>query len=78
MMETMLPHLDGEYLRLTKDELLKRRYELLYLEGKVNEMVHPPFDVLFQKEPLVFKLKTTVKRLFPTLHNIYRNRKKYE
>lgn len=79
MMETLLPHLseNEEYRSLTEKELLNRKYELLYLEGKVEEMVKPPYDALFQKEPASFRLKTAVKLAFPTLHELYRKRKNY-
>ena len=78
MMEALLPHLtNSEFLSLTNDELLKRNYELLYLEGKVREMTAPPYRALYKKEPFPFKLKTTLKRLFPSIHEAYRNRKKY-
>lgn len=78
MMEAMLPHLSGEELTLTENELLKRKYELLYLEGKVKEMMQPPYDVLYRAESPIFKCKTIVKRFFPVLHDFYRNKKNYK
>lgn len=78
MMKTMLPHLNPAQKELTDSELLRRRYELLYLEGKVDEMVRPPFDVLYRQEPLSFRLKTSLKRLFPSLHAAYRSRQGYK
>lgn len=78
MMKTMLPHLNDAQRKLTDSELLRRRYELLYLEGKVDEMVRPPFDVLYRQEPLSFRLKTSLKRLFPSLHAAYRSRQGYK
>ena len=79
MMEKLLPHLsDAHMLELTKQEMLKRNYELLYLEGKVEEMTKPPYDVLYRQEPLSFRLKTGVKRTFPKLHELYRTKKGYK
>ena len=78
MMKTLLPHLDEEKRALTEAELLRRRYELLYLSGRVEEMTRPPYDVLFRQEPLSFRLKTTLKRMFPSLHAAYRSRQGYK
>ena len=78
MMQALIPHVSGENLRLTEAELHKRRYELLYLEGNVKEMMQPPYRDLFSKEPVGFKAKTLVKRFLPRLHNIYRNSKNYK
>jgi len=80
MMETILVHseLQPDHRRLTEQELLKRRYELLYLEGKTEELVKPPYDALYRQEPLPFKARTTLKRLFPGLHEIYRRRRGYQ
>lgn len=82
MMEALISFLTDTgrsgYLRRTEEELLRRRYELLYLEGNVSELVKPPYDVLYRQEPLSFRLKTTVKRAFPALHEAYRKKKNYE
>ena len=78
MMKTLLPHLGGEEEALTREELLRREYELLYLTGRVDEMVRPPYDVLYRQEPLSFRTKTLLKRLFPSLHDAYRNRQGYK
>lgn len=78
MMKAMLPHLTGEPLVLTQEELLKREYELLYLQGDVKRMVRPPYRKLYLAEPLRFRMKTTVKRMFPALHTLYRKRQGYK
>lgn len=78
MMKSMLPVLSGENLSLTEKELLKREYELLYLEGDVDSMTKPPYDVLYRQEPLSFRAKTTVKKLFPALHEKYRKKQGYK
>ena len=78
MMEKLLPHLEDSHLiELTENEKLKRNYELLYLEGRVEDLVKPPYDKLYKSEPLSFRIKTGIKRCFPGLHNLYRNRKGY-
>ena len=77
MMKTLLPHLNEEQRLLTEAELLKRKYELLYLSGRVEEMVRPPYDVLYRQEALTFRIKTWLKRRFPSLHAAYRSRQGY-
>lgn len=78
MMQVLLPHLDGEQKALTEEEILKREYELLYLRGKVDEMVKPPYDRFYKQEPFRFRFNTTLKRLFPSLHRLYRARQGYK
>lgn len=78
MMKALIPHLDGEDLELTEQELLKREYELLYLQGNVKKMVSGPYRVLYRKEPVDFKIKTAVKLLFPKFHERYRNKQGYK
>ena len=78
MMKAMLPHLNTQQTALTEAELLKREYELLYLSGKVEEMTRPPYNVLYEQEPLSFRIKTRLKRMFPSLHEAYRNRQGYK
>ena len=80
MMESMLNHpaLAGENRRLTEEELLKRNYELLYLEGRVEELVKPPYDSLYREEPAAFRIKTRLKLLFPGLHEAYRKRRGFK
>ena len=78
MMKTLLPHLNEEQKMLTEAELLKREYELLYLCGRVDEMVRPPYDVLYRQEPLSFRAKTWLKRRFPALHAAYRSHQGYK
>ena len=76
--QTLLPHLKETERALTEAELLRRRYELLYLSGKVEEMTKPPFDVLFRQEPFSFRFKTILKHTFPSLHALYRRQQGYK
>ena len=79
MMEKLIPHLnDSTLVELTEHEKLKRNYELLYLEGRFDDMVKPPYDVIFRNEPLSFRIKIEIKRSFPELHSLYRSRKGYK
>lgn len=78
MMRALLPHVQGEEKALVQQELLKREYELLYLEGRAAEMAKPPYDALFRAEPFSFRAKTALKIAFPRLHEAYRNSKGYK
>ena len=79
MMGTLIPHLsDPDMIALTENEKLKREYELLYLEGNVDKLTKPPYDVLYAKESFSFRFKTALKLAFPTHHRFYRNRKGYK
>ena len=77
MIGALLSHLSGDNLAVAEEELLKRKYEYLYLTGDVKKLVRPPYRSIYKKEPFVFKLKTALKLIFPTLHNKYRARQGY-
>ena len=78
MMKAMLPHLDPAQSALTEEEIAKREYELAYLEGDVNAMLLPRYRRFYRAEPMRFRLKTQIKRLFPALHERYRRSRGYE
>ena len=71
-------HVSPEQLPLVEHELLKREYELLYLEGRVSEMVKPPYDEIYREHSLSYRAKITLKRFFPALHRMYRKKRGFE
>lgn len=75
MMETMLHHLDDGKRALTETEIEKRKYQLAYLEGRADDMMKSPF---FREEPFAFRAKTLIKKSFPAIHRIYRDKKGYK
>lgn len=77
MMEKLLPHLDESRRLAAEKELLARRYELADIEGRVEELVKPPFAELFRQKGLSYRLKTRIKIIFPALHRLYRKRQGY-
>ncbi|MGI5976878.1 MAG: glycosyltransferase [Candidatus Limivicinus sp.] len=77
MMEKLLPHLDSVQKEAAEKEILRRRYELLYIEGRVDEMVKPPYREIYKTMPLSYRVKTTIKRLCPALHRAYRKKQGY-
>lgn len=78
MMEALLPHLSASQVELTREVIQEREYELVYLQGDVKKMMSAPYDRLFRKETLAFRIKQVIKRLFPHLHEYYRNAKGYK
>ena len=70
--------LTSEQMAAVDQVLLEREYELLYIEGRVDEMVKPPYDVIHRKMGKGRVISTQVKRMFPYLHRIYRKRRGYE
>ena len=78
MFKALMPHLDGAWLEAAKNELLEREFELLYIEGKVHEMVKPPYLAIYKKKDFKYRTKQFIKRRLPFLHNIYRKNKGYE
>ena len=57
--------------------ILDREYELLYLQGRVDEMVKPPYDIIHRSMGTGRIVTTQLKRMFPRLHRLYRRRKGY-
>lgn len=77
MMEALRAHVDTQQLPCVERELLARRYELADIEGRVEELVQPPFDQIFRSRSAADRLKTRIKILFPALHRLYRKRQGY-
>ena len=57
--------------------ILEREYELLYLQGRVNEMVKPPYDQIHRSMGTGRIVTTQLKRMFPRLHRLYRKNRGY-
>ena len=70
-------HVDGERAALVDQVILEREYELLYIEGRVDEMVRPPYDKIHKSMGRGRVISTEIKRLFPRLHRLYRRKKGY-
>lgn len=77
MMEKLMGHVQGERAALCEHELLLRRYELADIEGRVHELVKPPYDKIFRSKSLSYRLKTRAKILLPALHRYYRKKQGY-
>ena len=78
MFRSILPLVEGERAEAVRQILLEREYEQLYIEGKVDEMVKPPYDKIHRAQSFSRRASTAVKRALPHLHALYRKRKGYE
>ena len=77
MLRGVREQVDGERAALVDQVILEREYELLYIEGKVDEMVRPPYDKIHKSMGRGRVISTQIKRLFPHLHRLYRRKKGY-
>ena len=77
VLDKLLPLLDGEREAAARQVKLEREYELLYLQGRVDEMVRTPYDAIHKTKSLSFRAVTALKRAFPALHRLYREKKGY-
>ncbi len=77
MFTALRAHVSGEDLALVDRELLKRQYELLDLEGRCEEQLQPPYDQIYRSMPASYKCKHFLKRHFPGLHSLYRQKMGY-
>lgn len=77
MLRAVAAHVDGARRKRVEQEILEREFELLYLRGKTEELVKPPYRELFKAKPLSFRAATRLKNAFPSLHRAYRKRRGY-
>ena len=79
MLKTVKKHeLTPEQEAAVNQVLLEREYELLYIEGRVDEMVKPPYDKIHKSMGRGRVVSTEIKRMLPHLHRLYRKRRGYE
>ncbi|MBR4552005.1 MAG: hypothetical protein IKO13_06920, partial [Oscillospiraceae bacterium] len=79
MLETLKGHeLTPEQKAAVDRVILEREYELLYLQGRVDEMVKPPYDQIHRSMGTGRIVTTQLKRMFPRLHRLYRKNRGYQ
>ena len=79
MLKTVKQHPLTEAQEAAIDQvLLEREYELLYIEGRVDEMVRPPYDKIHKSMGKGRIISTELKRRLPHLHRLYRKHRGYE
>jgi len=77
MMETMLPQLEGNKKEAVENELILRRFELYDIIGQVEKLYEPPYRDILKARPASYRLKTGIKKAFPSLHKYYRKKQGY-
>ena len=78
MLQTLKQHdLTPGQQAATDRVILEREYELLYLQGRVDEMVKPPYAEIHRSMGTGRVVSTQLKRMFPRLHRLYRKRRGY-
>jgi len=77
MMRAMMPLLNDEQTVLVKKEMLLREFELLDIIGQVDKMVKAPYLEIYRTKDLKYRIKHTLKRLFPAWHRRYRRKMGY-
>ena len=78
MLEALKGHeLTPEQKAAVDRVILEREYELLYLQGRVEEMVNPPYDQIHRSMGTGRIVSTQLKRMFPRLHRLYRKNRGY-
>ena len=78
MLETLKSHeLTPEQKAAVDRVILEREYELLYLQGRVEETVKPPYDQIHRSMGTGHIVSTQLKRMFPRLHRLYRKNRGY-
>ena len=77
MLQTLLAHVSGARAEAVRQVILAREYELMELQGRVDEQRKPPYDALYRAQSGSYKLKHFLKRSLPGLHRLYRRRRGY-
>ncbi len=77
MLQAVLPHVSPAQAEAVRRVILEREYELLELQGKVEEQLRPPYDEIYRVQSASYKCKHWIKRSFPGLHRLYRKRQGY-
>lgn len=78
MLRALRPHVDARRQQAVDTVLREREFELLYLQGRTEALVRPPYDELFRAKPFSFRAATRVKNALPHLHRWYRKKRGYE
>ena len=77
MLRAVKPYVDEGRAALVDRVIREREYELLYLMGRADEMMKPPYDAVFRRQSASHRLVTRLKARFPALHRLYRRHKGY-
>ena len=77
MLREILPYADGEKLEIVNRSLLEHEFELLYIQGKDQELIKEPYLEIYRQKDLRFRAKQWVKRNLPFIQRLYRKGRGY-
>ena len=77
VLECYKKYAPAECLPVLEKILLRRRFELLYVEGRDREQRQPPYDALLRAMPLKYRAVNLLKCCFPALQRLYRRSRGY-
>ena len=77
MLRAVLPHTEGENLRLTRHEVLEREFELMYIQGRDREQRRAPYAEILKKKPFKYRAFNFLKSYVPGLNKAYRRMRGY-
>ena len=77
MLEAFRSYCPEEYRPLLEEYILRRKFELLYTQGRDREQRKPPYRELLRAMPFRYRLNNFLKSYVPGLQRIYRRTKGY-
>ena len=77
MLKAFCEHVDAGQRALAEKEILKREFELMYIQGRDREQRKAPYRELLDKKPLKYRAFNFLKSYVPGLSKVYRRMKGY-
>ena len=77
LLRAFLTHAPEEYRELTRQVILEREFELMYIEGRDREQRREPYRSILRRQSFSYRLKNFVKSYFPGVQRAYRRRQGY-
>lgn len=77
MLNTLKHHVEGDRLKTVERTILEREFEQLYLSGRDNELVKPPYIEIYREKPMSFRFKQFIKRTLPFIQRAHRKNRNY-
>lgn len=78
LLRAFLPHAPEEYRELTRQVILEREFELMYIEGRDREQRREPYRSILRRQSISYRLKNFVKSYLPAVQRLYRRRRGYK
>lgn len=65
MFEEIKTHVSDKRIELLNQVILYKKFDLLELGQEYDVMKKPPYDTIWRRKPLIYKLKTYIKKMLP-------------